>query len=112
MKNLKHLKNFQLFEKQYDPVKDDYVQITYHLTGEPVPVRIKEVYPNNTYLVSFDVEGSAVRGAPEMTIRNSDIVAPYKPIRNPVGSGFISSNMNMQVRNTTNVNQVSNDMYL
>jgi len=109
MRNLKHLMNFQLFEKTYNPVKDDYVMITYWQTGEPVPVQIKRVYPNNTYLVSFNVEGSSVKGAPEMTIRNSDIVSPYKPLKSPVGTGFISANTNMSIRQ---VHQVSNDMYL
>ena len=109
---LNHLMSYQIFEKQFAPIKDDYVMITYALTGEPVPARIVKVYPNNTYLVSFDVEGSTARGAQEATIRNSDIISPYKPIRSPVGSGFISANTNFQVRNTQNVNQVSNDMYL
>ena len=108
----KHVMNYKIFEKMMNPVKDDYVMITYNLTGEPVPVRILKVYPNNTYLVSFDVEGSTAKGAPNQTIRNSDIIAPYKPVKSPVGSGFISANTNFQVRNTTNVNQVSNDMYL
>jgi hypothetical protein len=107
-----HVMSFQIFEKQYSPIKDDYVMITYAITGEPVPVQIKKVYPNNTYLVSFNVEGSTAKGAPDATIRNSDIISPYKPIRSPVGTGFISQNTNFQVRNTTNVNQVSNDMYL
>ena len=111
-KKFNHLLSYQLFEKRFDPVKDDYVTITYDLTGDPVPVRILKVYPNNTYDVSFDVEGSVAKGAPNRNIRNSDIVSPYKPIRSPVGSGFVSSNTNFQVRNTTNVNQVSNDMYL
>lgn len=111
-KKLNHLLTFQLFEGKYNPVKDDYVLITYHVTNEPVPVRIKKVFRNNTYLVDFNVEGSPVFGAPEMTIRNSDIIGPHKPIKTPVGSGFVAANMNMQVRNTTNVNQVSNDMYL
>lgn len=104
-----HLKSFQLYEKTYNPVKDDYVMITYHITNEPVPVRIMKVNPNNTYIVSFDVEGSPVKGAPQASIRNSDIISPYKPIKSPVGSGFISANTNMSVRN---INQVSNDMYL
>ena len=108
----KHLMSFQLFEKQFNPIKDDYVMITYSLTGEPTPVRILKTYPNNTYLVSFDVEGSTAKGAPNITIRNSDIISPYKSIKSPVGSGFISANTNFQVRNTSNVNQVSNDMYL
>lgn len=108
----KHLMSFQLFEKQFNPIKDDYVMITYSLTGEPTPVRILKTYPNNTYLVSFDVEGSTAKGAPNATIRNSDIISPYKSIKSPVGSGFISANTNFQVRNTSNVNQVSNDMYL
>jgi hypothetical protein len=112
MKQLKHIMTFQIFEKQYSPIKDDYVMINYQLTGEPVPVKILKVYPNNNYLVSFKVEGSTAFGAPDTTIRNSDIISPYKPIKSPVGTGFISANTNMQVRNTTNVNQVSNDMYL
>lgn len=107
-----HVMSFKLFEKRFDPVADEYVMINYHLTNEPVPVKIIKRYPNNTYLVSFNVEGSVVKGAPEATIRNSDIISPYKPIRNPVGTGYVSANTNMQVRNTTNVNQVSNDMYL
>ncbi len=107
-----HVMSYQLYEKRFDPIKDDYVMITHNLTGEPAPVKILKVYPNNTYLVSFDVEGSVARGAPDATIKNSDIISPYKPIRSPVGSGFISANTNFQVRNTTNVNQVSNDMYL
>lgn len=111
MKN-KHIMTFKVFEKRFDPVADEYVMINYHLTNEPVPVKILKRYPNNTYLVSFNVEGSVTKGAPEATIRNSDIVSPYKPIRSPVGSGFVSANTNMQVRNTSNVNQVSNDMYL
>jgi hypothetical protein len=108
-----HVMSFQIFEKQYNPTKDDYVTIIYHLTGEPVPVKILKVYPNNTYYVSFDVDGSTAKGAPNATIRNSDIISPYKPIRSPVGTGFISTNTNMmQVGSTTNVNHVSNDMYL
>lgn len=108
----KHLMSFQIFEKRFDPIKDDYVTINNTLTGEPTPVRIVKVYPNNTYLVSFNVDGSTSKGAPDATIKNSDIISPYRPIRSPVGSGFISANTNFQVRNTSNVNQVSNDMYL
>jgi hypothetical protein len=109
---MKHVKSYQIFEKQYNPIKDDMVMITYHLTGDPVPVKIVKVNRNNTYLVSFDIEGSLAKGAPDATIRNSDIISPYKPIQSPVGTGFISTNTNFQVRNTSNVNQVSNDMYL
>ena len=111
-KKFNHVMSFQIFEARFNPAKDDYVMITYTMTGEPVPVRIVKVFPNNTYLVSFNVEGSVAKGAPDATIRNSDIISPYKPIRSPVGSGFISSNTNFQVSNTSNVNQVSNDMYL
>lgn len=111
-KDRKYIISFQVFENQFNPAKDDYVMITYHLTGEPVPVRILKVYPNNNYLVSFDVDGSTAKGAPNATIKNSDIISPYKPVRSPVGTGYVSSNTNMQVRNTSNVNQVSNDMYL
>jgi len=107
-----HIMSFQLFEKRFDPVAEEYVMINYHLTNEPVPVKILKRYPNNTYLVSFDVEGSIAKGAPNATIRNSDIISPYKSLRSPVGTGFISANTNFQVRNTSNVNQVSNDMYL
>lgn len=106
---LNHVKTFHLFEKTYNPVKDDHVMITYWQTGEPVPVKILKTFRNNTYLVSFDVEGSPVKGAPEQTIRNSDIVSPYKPLKSPVGTGFISANTNMSIRQ---VHQVSNDMYL
>jgi len=106
---MKHLKKFTLNEKSYNPIKDDFVIINYDITNEPVPAQIIKVYPNNTYLVSFNVEGSPVKGAPNATIRNSDIISPYKPIKSPVGTGFISANTNMSIRN---VNQVSNDMYL
>lgn len=104
-----HVMSFQVFEKQFTPNRGDYVTIVYALTGEPVPVKIEKVYPNNTYLVSFNVEGSTAKGAPNQTIKNSDIVAPYKPIRSPVGTGYISANTNMSIRQ---VHQVSNDMYL
>jgi len=107
---MNHIKSFQLFEKQFNPIKDDYVMITYSLTGEPVPVKIKEVLRNNTgYIVSFDVDGSTVKGAPDVRISNSDIISPYKPIRSPVGTGFISTNTNMV---NFNSRQPSNDMYL
>lgn len=109
---LNHVLSYQMFEKRFDPVKDEYVTVIYPITGEPVPARILKVYPNNTYLVGFDVDGSIVKGAPNMTIRNSDIISPYKNIRTPVGSGFMSINTNSQISNTTNVNHVSNDMYL
>lgn len=104
-----HVMSFQLFEKQFSPNRGDYVMITYALTGEPVPVKIEKVYPNNTYLVSFNVDGSTAKGAPNQTIKNSDIISPYKPIRSPVGTGYISANTNMSIRQ---VHQVSNDMYL
>ena len=107
--NVKMITEFKLFEKQYDPVIGEYYQIKYFLTGDLVPVKIIKRNPNNTYLVSFDVEGSLAKGAPEASIRNSDIVSPYQPIRNPVGSGFVSANTNMM---NTQQKQVSNDMYL
>lgn len=101
---------FKVFESsRFNPYVGEYYQINYWLTGDVVPVKIIKVNPNKTFLVSFDVEGSAVRGAPEIVIKKSDIVAPYKPIRNPVGTGFISTNTNMSIRQ---VHQVSNDMYL
>lgn len=109
MSKLKHVMSFQIFEKRYDPVADEYFMINHSITNEPAPVKIIKRYPNNTYLVSFDIEGSVFRGSPNMTIRNSDIISQYKPIRSPAGSGFISSNTNMI---NTQVNQVSNDMYL
>ena len=112
-KKLKYIMTFQIFEKRFSPAMGEYYTITYSLTGEPVPVKILKVFQNDTYFVSFDVEGSTARGAPNMTIKNSDIISPFKPIRSPLGSGFISTNTNtMQVGSTTNVNHVSNDMYL
>jgi len=109
MNKNKMITSFALFEKQYDPMVGDYFQIKYWLTGDLVPVKITKRFPNNTYLVSFDVDGSQAKGAPEMTIRNSDIISPYKSARSPVGSGFVSTNAN---RANTQVDQVSNDMYL
>ncbi len=109
--NLHHVKSFQLFEKAYDPGEGESVMITYWLTQEPVPVKIVKRYRNNTYLVSFDVEGSTARGAPETTIRNSDIISPAKEIRRVDGPGYISNNTNLN-NTIRNANQVSNDMYL
>jgi hypothetical protein len=106
--NKKMITEFKLFEKQYDPMVGEYYQIKYFLTGDLVPVKIIKRNSNNTYLVSFDVEGSIAKGAPEASIKNSDIISPYQPIRNPVGSGFVSANTNMN----TQQKQVSNDMYL
>lgn len=110
--NLHHLVYYQVFEKTYNPAVGEYYMMTHPDTHEPVPCKIEKVFPNGTYNVSFNVEGSIAKGAPNCVIKNSDIISPYKPIRSPVGSGFVSANTNMQVRNTTNVNQVSNDMYL
>jgi len=108
--NMKHVKKFVLNEeKTYNPIKDDHVMITYWLTGEPVPVKVLKVFRNNTYLVDFNVEGSTAAGAPNATIKNSDIISPYKPLKSPVGTGYISANTNMSIRQ---VHQVSNDMYL
>lgn len=108
--NMKHVKRFVLEEgKTYNPVKDDHVMITYWLTGEPVPVKILKVFRNNTYFVDFNVDGSTAIGAPNATIKNSDIISPYKPLKSPVGTGYISSNTNMSIRQ---VHQASNDMYL
>lgn len=106
---MNHLMNFQIFEKQFDPMPGDFVQIIYWVTNEPVPVKIVKRYRDGSYDVSFDVEGSTAKGAGNKHIKNSEIFAPYKPIKSPVGTGFISANTNMSVRN---VNQVSNDMYL
>ena len=108
----KHILDFKLFEKMYQPNVGEYFTILYHITNEPTPVRIEKVYHNDTYLVSFNVDGSSAKGAPNQVIRNSDIISPYKSIRTPVGPGYITNNTNFQVRNTSNVNQVSNDMYL
>ena len=108
---MNHLKNFQLFEKKFNPNVGDLVTITYFLTGEPVPVKIKEVLRgNNGYIVSFDVEApGSMRGAPDAKIYSSDIISPYKSIRSPVGSGFVSNNTNM---GNFNSRQPSNDIYL
>ena len=106
---MKHIISFKMYEEnQYNPAPMECVQISYWLTGDIVPVKILKVNNNNTYLVSFNVDGSSAKGAPDAIIKSSDIIAPYKNIRTPVGSGFVSSNTNMQVKN--NVAQVSNDL--
>ena len=108
--NLKHLMSFQVFEKQYSPNVGDLVNITYFLTGEPTPVKIKEICREGSgYIVSFDVPDGKFKGAPDLKISNSDILGPAKTTQSPVGTGYISANTNMSIRQ---VHQVSNDMYL
>jgi len=107
--NLKHLKSFKLFEK-YCPNVGDTVNIVYHVTGEPTPVKIKKILRDgNGYIASFDVPDGKFKGAPDQKISNSDIIGPAKMTQSPVGTGYISTNTNMSIRQ---VHQVSNDMYL
>jgi len=108
-----HVMSFQLFEKTFSPAKDDYVQVEHpDSPGTFVPVKIIKTNRNGSYFVDYNVEGSLASGKGKGTIYNWQIVGPYKPIKSPVGSNFISTNTNFAVRNSRNVNQVSNDMYL
>lgn len=109
MKKLNHVLTFQLFEKLYNPVKDDYVQIENPEAPGLIPVKILKVYNNDTYYVDYNVEGSVASGKGKGVIKNYQIVGPYKPLKSPVGTGYVSANTNMSIRQ---VHQVSNDMYL
>jgi hypothetical protein len=105
-----HVMSYQLFEKTYNPAEGDYVQIEHpDSPGSLVPVKILKVYRNGSYNVDYNVEGSLCNGKGTGNIKNFQIMGPYKPLKSPVGTGFISANTNMSIRQ---VHQVSNDMYL
>ena len=78
---MKYLKTFKLFEG-YSP--EDIVTIRYWLTGDIVPVKIKEVLGKNLYLVSFKTQNNPLPNAPDLTIKKADIIGDYALTNDPV----------------------------
>jgi hypothetical protein len=115
---MKYLKLFEDYEKEtnYTPAVGDTVYINYKIPGgnnnyEPTPVKIiktKGSGNGKAFIASHNVETSKFKNAPNLLIRKSDIIGPYKGIDTPIGYGWVAKNPNIN----TGVNQVSNDMYL
>ncbi len=56
----------------------DIVLIEYWYNDMIVPVRIIEKVSKTKYKVSYDVEGSAIKNAPDEIIKSSDIIDKKK----------------------------------
>jgi hypothetical protein len=95
-----------------DPAVGDIVYINYKIPGDKksviTPVKIKSIKTRGVYIASHDVELSDFRNAPDLMIKKSDIIGPYKGVSTPVGPGWVTTKPSIN----TGVNQVSNDMYL
>ena len=59
----------------------DIVVIEYWYNDMLVPVKIIEKISKSRFKVSYDVEGSDIRNAPDEVIKSSDILDKYK--KNP-----------------------------
>jgi hypothetical protein len=59
----------------------DIVVIEYWYNDMLVPVKIIEKVSKSRFKVSYDVEGSDIRNAPDEVIKSSDILDKYK--KNP-----------------------------
>jgi hypothetical protein len=59
----------------------DIVLIEYWYNDMLVPVKIIEKISKSRFKVSYDVEGSVIRNAPDEVIKSSDILDKYK--KNP-----------------------------
>lgn len=71
---MKYLKSFMLFEKiSYS--NNDTILIRYHLTGDIVPVSIKDVKSPSRFLVSFNIEGNPFPQQKPMVIGYTDIIS-------------------------------------
>ena len=69
------LENFTSFINETIEYKaNDIVLIRYWVTGDIVPVKIKEVKAKNSYMVTFNVQNSLYDRAPDTAIKKSDIV--------------------------------------
>ena len=56
----------------------DIVLIEYWYNDMIIPVRIIEIVSKTKYKVSYDVEGSAIKNAPDEIIKSSDIIDKKK----------------------------------
>lgn len=56
----------------------DIVLIEYWYNDMIIPVRIIEKVSKTKYKVSYDVEGSAIKNAPDEIIKSSDIIDKKK----------------------------------
>ena len=59
----------------------DVVLVEYWYNDMLVPVKIIEKISKSRFKVSYDVEGSDIRNAPDEVIKSSDILDKYK--KNP-----------------------------
>lgn len=84
MKFIKTFENFKLNEGikgQSDYKEGDIVLIRYEITkGDPIitPVKIVKIFTKNAYLVSHKIEESQLKNFPDLKIRYSQIIAPFK----------------------------------
>jgi hypothetical protein len=116
---MKKLKTFETYNQdKLDKLQKDYaigdiVYTNYNIPGSkdyiPTPVKIISIKGSgkqSVYICSHNVETSQFKNAPDMMVKKNNIIGPYKTINTPVGPSWVSSNPNTQI------NQVSNDMYL
>lgn len=74
---MKFILEYKAFYKE-----GDIILVEYWYNDMITPVRIIEKVSKSRFKVSHDVEGSAIRNAPDETIKTSEILDKHK-IKNP-----------------------------
>lgn len=77
---MRYIKKFDdiLLEKKETYQLGDIVILEYWYNSMIVPVRIIEKVSKTKYKVSYDVEGSVIKNAPDEIIKSSDIIDKKK----------------------------------
>jgi ribosomal protein L21E len=102
------IENFTTFINEEKTYKEgDTVLIRYWVTGDVIPVKIKEVKAKNAYLVTFNVQNSLYDRAPDKIIKKSDIIGLRKPDAGPINPGDENT-----VKVKGDADRISNDIVI
>jgi hypothetical protein len=96
---MKYIKTYKMFEGingRSDYKEGDIVLIRYEITkDDPIltPVKIVKIFTKNSYLVSHkNVDGSNLKNFPDLTIKFSQIISPYKTLDEPMTDLYVTQN--------------------
>jgi hypothetical protein len=92
-----YIQDYKTFEdnSHSDYTEGEIVLIRYEITdGNPIvtPVKIVKKFSKNTFLVSHNIEESNMRNFPNLSIKYSDIIAPYQQLDSPMDNSNITTN--------------------
>jgi hypothetical protein len=95
---MRYLQNYKTFEgnnSHSDYNEQEIVLIRYEITkGDPIvtPVKIVKKFSNNSFLVSHNIEESDMRNFPNVAVKYSDIISPFKQLDSPMDSNYVATN--------------------